>query len=314
MTKLNIGFAGTPEFALPCLEAIHNSAHSLKIIYTQPDRPAGRGRKIQASAVKLWATAHQIPVLQPVNFKAAPTIAELQALQLDVLVVIAYGLILPRAVLSSPQFGCINVHASMLPRWRGASPIQHALLFGDATSGISIMQMDHGMDTGDILLQNEYAIKPDETAASLHDALAQLAPASLMTILNTLPACIDNARAQSNQHATYAAKISKEDALIDWQDSAETIDRKIRAFNPWPVTYTQYDAISVRIHQAHITPTPSTHLPGTLVSITPEGICVATGSSDLCITQYQFAGGKVLTSTQWANNTRSPLHVGMRFL
>ncbi len=310
MTKLTIGFAGTPEFAVPCLQALHASEHAIKVIFTQPDRPAGRGQKLQPSAVKQWAQAHAIPIEQPLDFKATDRLAQLQALNLDVLVVIAYGLILPPRVLRTPRYGCINVHASMLPRWRGASPIQHALLFGDPTSGITIMQMDNGMDTGNILLQRPYRIKPFETAASLHNALALLAPEALMTILNTLPNCLTAAQAQAPFDATYAPKIQKQDAAIHWQDTAEQLERKIRAFNPWPIAYCQSGAQLIRIYAAHTTVHPSKFPPGTVVHLSQDGLVVATGSVDLCITQLQFAGGKILSVNAWANSARLPFSVG----
>jgi methionyl-tRNA formyltransferase len=313
MTKLNIGFAGTPDFGIPCLNALYHSEHTIKVIYTQPDRPAGRGRKLQASAVKLWALEHAIPVEQPLNFKAQDTRATLQAWELDVLIVIAYGLILPPAVLSAPQFGCINVHASLLPAWRGASPIQQALLQGDALSGVTIMQMDKGMDTGKILLQSEYPIPQQETTQSLHAALAELAPHALMTVLNTLPASLERAQIQNDSLATYAPKINKHDALIHWSESADIIDRKIRAFNPWPIAYTQCDTLSLRIYQAQLTGEPSSQPAGTIVDLTQAGLVVATGSENLCITQLQFPGGKRLDIHDWVRHTQKPLQIGMRF-
>ena len=316
MTKLNIGLAGTPDFVIPCLDALHTSEHALSVIYTQPDRPAGRGRKLQASPVKQWAQAHAIPLQQPLNFKATSTCEYLQALQLDVLVVIAYGLILPPAVLFTPRYGCINVHASLLPRWRGASPIQHALLYGDSLSGITIMQMDRGMDTGDILLQQTYSIKANETAASLHHALANLAPSALMTVLNSLPETLDNAYPQTDDSVTYAGKITKQQAEINWHASALDIERKIRAFNPWPVTYTHTHTanqqLTVRIHQAHLLPERSNHTPGTIVHIDTQGVRIATGSADLCITQLQFAGGKILPVAEWTHRPGRQLHAGMQ--
>ena len=309
--KLNIVFAGTPAFGLPCLDALAASAHQLQAIYTQPDRPAGRGRKLQASAVKEWALAHQLPVLQPLNFKQDEAISELAALTPDVLVVIAYGLILPRAVLDLPRLGCINVHASLLPRWRGASPIQQAVLQGDAETGITIMQMDSGLDTGDMLTRVSCPIGGHETAGNLHDRLAQLAADPLLATLDALASGQARAEAQDNNVTTYAPKISKADAAINWHQPAIAIDRQIRAFNPWPIAYTQINNTTLRIYQAKIVDKAHSQPPGTVLSVDKQGILVAAGEQAILIEQLQFPGAKTMTVADWLHADRPQIYVNL---
>jgi methionyl-tRNA formyltransferase len=313
MSHLNIIFAGTPEFGLPCLEALAQSPHRLQAIYTQPDRPAGRGRKLQASAVKEWALAHHLPVYQPLNFKSPEAIAELAALKPDLLIVIAYGLILPKAVLDIPTLGCVNVHASLLPRWRGASPIQHAILHGDKESGVTIMQMDVGMDTGAMLRKVSCVISNQDTAQTLHDKLAQISAQPLLETIEELALHRANPEEQNNELATYAGKINKEDALIDWHQSAAEIDQKIRAFNPWPIAYTLLNAEVLRVHQAQIATVEPKQKPGTVVQIDKKGMLVATGKQSLLIEKIQFPGGKVITIADALNSSKSPLHEGLVF-
>lgn len=311
MKPLSIVFAGTPAFALPCLDALASSEHKLKAIYTQPDRPAGRGRKLQASPVKEWALPHELPVYQPSNFKDRNTIDELAALAPDVMVVIAYGLILPEAVLNTPRLGCINVHASLLPNWRGASPIQHAILHGDVKSGVTIMQMDKGMDTGDALTIAECPIHPSDTAETLHDRLAELAVAPLLTTLAKLSQGQITPAPQNNELATYAPKINKEDGLIDWSQPARVLERKIRAFNPWPIAYTSINNTLLKIHQARIIAEKSTQIPGTILSLDRNGMAVAAGDGILLIERLQFPGGKAMSVQDWLNAGRRDLLTGM---
>jgi methionyl-tRNA formyltransferase len=311
MNELNIVFAGTPAFGLPCLDALIQSKHHLKTIYTQPDRPAGRGRKLQASAVKEWALTHKIPIYQPLNFKTAESIAELANLKPDVMVVIAYGLILPRAVLEIPRLGCINVHASLLPRWRGASPIQQAILSGDTLSGITIMQMDAGMDTGDMLCKIEYKLNELDTAGSLHDQLAKISAQSLLTTLDALANNQTQPEVQKVELASYASKINKKDALINWQDSAVKIDRLIRAFNPWPIAYTNLGEEILRIHQAQVIDMMCSQDPGTIISIDKKGMLVATGSKALLVMKIQFPGAKAISVADWLNSGKTQLHAGL---
>ncbi|MDI1352012.1 MAG: methionyl-tRNA formyltransferase [bacterium] len=313
MSTLNIVFAGTPEFGLPCLDALIQSPHHLQAIYTQPDRPAGRGRKVQASAVKEWALSHSIPVYQPLNFKNSAAIAELAALKPDVLVVIAYGLILPRAVLDIPRLGCINVHASLLPRWRGASPIQQAILHGDGQSGVTIMQMDVGLDTGNMLSKVHYSMSNKDTAQTLHDTLSLLSAQPLLNVLEGLATDTIISEVQDDELVTYAHKIHKEDACIQWHNSAVSIDRQIRAYNPWPSAYTLLQEHILRIHQAQVLSSTHSQLPGTILHIEKKGITVATGDQLLLIEKIQFPGARAITVADWLNSGKTQLQVGSIF-
>ncbi len=306
---MNIVFAGTPHFALPCLEAVAQSQHRLLAIYTQPDRPAGRGHKLQHSPVKEWALARDLPVYQPLNFKNQAAIDELSALQPDLMIVIAYGLILPRAVLDIPRLGCINVHASLLPRWRGASPIQQAILHQDAESGVTIMQMDAGMDTGAMLKTVSCSINSKDTAGMLHDTLASIAAAPLLGVLDLLQKGALTPTPQDEHLVTYAPKINKEDAAINWQKTAREIDCQIRAFNPWPIAYTHAKDETIRIHETTVLNINTTKPPGTILAIDKDGLQIATGERVLSIQRLQFAGGKVLKVADWLNAHRSQLHV-----
>lgn len=311
MSGLSVVFAGTPEFGVPCLDALYHSEHQLKAVYSQPDRPAGRGRQLQASAVKEWALAHDIPVHQPPNFKTPEAIAELAALKPDVLVVIAYGLILPRAVLEIPRLGCVNVHASLLPRWRGASPIQHAILHGDKESGVTIMQMDVGMDTGPMLTKAVCPILDTDTASSLHDKLAQSSIQPLLACLADLAQGKARPEVQDNALATYAGKISKEMARIQWQLSAYEIACSIRAYNPWPVAYTELGTDHIKIHQAQVIESKNGSTPGTILSLDKKGMLVATGNNALLVEKIQFPGSKVLSVADWLNAGKTQLYVGL---
>lgn len=307
---MNIVFAGTPAFALPCLNALSLSKHRLQAVYTQPDRPAGRGRKLQASAVKEWALAHQIPVFQPINFKQSEAIDQLASFSPDVLIVIAYGLILPKTVLDLPRLGCINVHASLLPRWRGASPIQHAVLEGDIQSGVTIMQMDVGMDTGPMLAEVSCLVGND-TAGQLHDRLAKIAAEPLLETLDALSSGQIQAQPQNNDLATYAPKINKEDAAINWNQPASAIERKIRAFNPWPIAYTHIGETILRVHEASLIAHRPSVKPGTIISIDKEGMLVATGEQAILVKIIQFPGGKAMAIADWLHAKRSQLDVGL---
>lgn len=311
-TSLNIVFAGTPAFTCPALDALAASKHHLSAIYTQPDRPAGRGRRLQASPAKQWAEKHQIPVYQPLNFKNQAAQDELKALKPDILVVIAYGLILPQAVLDIPRLGCINVHASLLPNWRGASPIQSSLLHGDAETGVTIMQLDAGMDTGPMLTRATCKIPPDATASSLHDTLAGLAAAPLLETLDALAENRAHPMAQNHELATYAPKITKQDAMIDWQKPAIHIERQIRAFNPWPIARTEADEQTLRIHQAHALSQSTDAEPGSIISLNASGMLVATGENILCVKTIQFAGGKALSISDWLNAQKQTLYLGLK--
>lgn len=303
MSRLNIVFAGTPEFGIPCLSAIADAGHNVCAVYTQPDRPAGRGRKVQFSAVKTWAIAHSCAVYQPENFKDPASIAQLSNLHADIMVVIAYGLILPKKVLAIPRLGCINVHASLLPRWRGAAPIQQAILAGDKETGVTIMQMDAGMDTGDILSLAKCPILPTDTAGSLHDKLAKLAIDPLLQVLHALSCKKVEGDRQNNDLASYAGKITKEQARIDWRHPAEAIARQIRAYNPWPISFTLDSAENtVRIYEAEAVPLDTAATPGCILAIDKTGILIAAGENALRLKKIQFGGGKVITIQDWINS------------
>lgn len=301
MKKLNVVFAGTPAFGLPTLEAILQSEHHLVAVYTQPDRPAGRGRKLQPSAVKQWALEKNIPVFQPEKLKSAEEHQRLADLKPDVMIVVAYGLLLPQAVLDIPTYGCINVHASILPRWRGASPIQQAILHGDAESGVTIMKMDAGLDTGDSLQISRCALNNDETAASLHDKLSLLAVEPLVQCLNNIEHCLAQAEKQEDSLATLAPKIQKDEACLNWQQSATQLDRQIRAFNPWPIAYFHLGEERIRVHQAQVINKTHEKTPGTVLNISPEGMLVACQEQCLLIHKLQFPGKKPVSVADWLN-------------
>lgn len=310
MKSLSIVFAGTPEFGLPCLEALHDSVHHIKAVYSQPDRPAGRGRKLQASPIKAWALDHNLPVYQPLNFKTPEALNELESLEPDVLIVIAYGIILPKAVLDIPKLGCINVHASLLPRWRGASPIQQAILHGDAQSGVTIMKMDVGLDTGAMYLKASCPISNLDTAGSLHDTLANLSPKPLLNTLDQLAAGQAVLEEQNNNHSTYAGKINKEDAQIRWELPAQELDRQIRAYNPWPISHMTINAEVIRIHQAQAIDLNCTETPGTILQMDKKGILIATGDKALLVQRIQLPGGRAISVADWLNAGKTHLYVG----
>ncbi len=296
---MKIVYAGTPEFAVPALEALLASAHTVIAVYTQPDRPAGRGRKLQASPVKQCALAHAIPVYQPDSLKTPDSQQQLAALQPDLMVVAAYGLLLPTAVLALPHHGCLNIHASLLPRWRGAAPIQRAILAGDRETGITIMQMDVGLDTGAMLLKKTCPIHADDNAQTLHDRLAPLGAQALLETLTQLEAGTMHAEPQDDAQACYAKKLLKNEALLDWQDDAELLSRQVRAFNPWPVAQTLYQEAALRIFAAQELPETGNAAPGTVLRAQREGVDVAAGKGVLRITQLQLPGGRVMSAADF---------------
>ncbi|TQV70687.1 methionyl-tRNA formyltransferase [Exilibacterium tricleocarpae] len=299
--SLRIVFAGTPEFAACHLRAIVASHHQVLAVYTRPDRPAGRGKKLRIGPVKQLAEAEQLPVYQPATLKTAAAQQELRALAADILVVVAYGLLLPPAVLETPRLGCINVHASLLPRWRGAAPIQRALEAGDSETGITIMQMDAGLDTGNMLLKAACPINEDDTAASLHDRLITLGTPALMETLALLSRGAVSGEAQDERLACYANKITKEEAALDWRRPAYELDRRIRAFYPFPICHTQIGAERLRIHAAQPVEAAHQALPGTILSAGEEGILVACGEQALRLTRLQLPGKKALAAAQVLN-------------
>lgn len=300
-------FAGTPEFAATALAATLAAGHEVALVLTQPDRPAGRGMALQASPVKRLAEQHGIPVFQPLTLKDAAARERVGAVGADVMIVAAYGLILPQAVLDMPRFGCINIHASLLPRWRGAAPIQRAILAGDAETGVCIMQMEAGLDTGPVMLSQSLAINAADTAATLHDRLAELGASLIVDALGRLPLPVSP---QSGEGVTYAAKLEKSEALIDWSKSAPEIDRQVRAFNPFPVASTTLDGVPLKIWAAQLEPADRCDpgaVPGELLMADRRGVVVACGSGALAITELQKAGGKRLQVAQFlAGHPLSP--------
>ncbi len=298
---LKIIFAGTPEFAARALDALLASPHRVLAVYTQPDRPAGRGRKLTPSPVKQRALAAGIEVRQPATLKDAAEQQALRELDADVMVVAAYGLLLPKAVLEIPRLGCINIHASLLPAWRGAAPIQRAILHGDRETGITIMQMDEGLDTGDILLMRACPIGEDDTAASLHDKLAELGAETLVEALDALAAGHLQARPQDHDQASYAHKLDKAEAWLEWDRPARELERRVRAFNPWPVAQTRYGDKTLRIWQARSLDEAPRAAPGTVIAAGKQGVDVATGEGVLRLLELQLPGGKPQPAASFVN-------------
>ena len=290
-------FAGTPEFAARALAALAQAGHEVVLVLTQPDRPAGRGMRLVPSAVKSLAQELGLQVYQPVSLKDAATLARLGGLDADAMVVAAYGLILPEPVLAFPRLGAINIHASLLPRWRGAAPIQRAILAGDALTGISIMRMDRGLDTGPLLAAESVAIAAEDTSASLHDKLANLGARLIVSVLAQLERGQLSAEPQAATGASYAAKIAKAEAEIDWSETAPELERKVRAFNPAPGAVAMIKGVGVKIWRAGLSPAEGA--PGTILEAGAAGIVVACGSKALRLLELQRAGGKKLAAAQF---------------
>ncbi len=298
---LKIIYAGTPEFAATALAALLETEHEVCAVYTQPDRPAGRGRKLKASPVKELALEHDIEVRQPESLKEAEAQQALAALEADVMIVAAYGLLLPKEVLEAPRLGCLNIHASLLPRWRGAAPIQRAILEGDSETGVTIMQMDVGLDTGDMLYKLATPITAEDNAQRLHDRLAELGAQAIVEALAALQAGELTPEPQDDALANYARKLSKAEAAIDWQQSAAQIARQVAAFNPWPVAQTSLDDKVVRIWEAEAVDGGGTAAPGSVVAEDKQGIDVACGEGALRLKRLQLPGGKPLTVAEFLN-------------
>lgn len=296
---LRIIFAGTPEFAAEHLKALLGSRHQVVAAYSQPDRPAGRGKKLTASPVKEVALMHQIPVYQPLNFKSSEAIAELAALNADLMVVVAYGLILPKVVLDAPRLGCINVHASILPRWRGAAPIQRAIEAGDSETGVTIMQMDVGLDTGDMLIKAFCPILSEDTGGSLHDKLIRIGTPALIEALDLIESGAIKPEKQDDSSSNYAPKLSKEEAALNWQLSAVELERKVRAFNPFPVSHTKPagtgDDQRIRVWAATASDKTANATPGSITQISAEGLWVACKNGQLVLEQLQLPGKKAMS-------------------
>jgi methionyl-tRNA formyltransferase len=308
--SLNIIFAGTPEFAAKHLAALYASEHNIIAVYTQPDRHAGRGKKLMPSVVKLLALDHGTSIYQPASLKNEEAQQELASLNADIMIVVAYGLILPKTVLDTPKLGCLNVHGSLLPKWRGAAPIQRAIWAGDKFTGISVMQMDEGLDTGAVLLEKSMAIIGAATSASLYDDLAELGPQILLETLENL----DNLTptVQNNDEATYAHKLSKEEARIDWTLSAQQLARNVRAFNPWPFVWFIHNDESIKVWQVEVVESFGELTEGTIVNVDKNGIEVATGEHNLLLSIIQFPSKKAQPVADIINGKPALFVVGQR--
>ncbi|MFJ4260608.1 methionyl-tRNA formyltransferase [Pseudomonas monteilii] len=305
---MRIVFAGTPEFAAEHLKALLDSPYEIVAVYTQPDRPAGRGQKLMPSAVKALAVAHDIPVFQPQTLRNADAQAELAALKPDLMVVVAYGLILPQVVLDIPRLGCINSHASLLPRWRGAAPIQRAVEAGDAESGVTVMRMEAGLDTGPMLLKVVTPISADDTGGTLHDRLAEMGPPAVVQAIAGLADGSLQGEVQDDALATYAHKLNKDEARIDWSRPAVELERKIRAFNPWLACHSTLDGESVKVQAASVS--TGTGTPGEILSASKDGLIVACGEQALNLTRLQLPGGKALNFSDLFNSRREKFAAG----
>ncbi|MGV6987278.1 MULTISPECIES: methionyl-tRNA formyltransferase [Providencia] len=301
---LKIIFAGTPDFAAKHLAALLDTRHQIVGVLTRHDKPAGRGKKLTPSPVKVLAEEHQIPVFQPVSLKDSENQQWIKNQNADLMIVVAYGLILPQAVLDIPRLGCLNVHGSLLPRWRGAAPIQRSIWAGDTETGVTIMQMDAGLDTGDMLYKAICPINPSDTSASLYDKLAIIGPEALIHTVEMLSSGLCTAEKQDDSLANYAEKLSKEEARINWQDDAVHIERCIRAFNPWPMSYFMVEEQLIKVWQAEALEEAHDKQPGTIISADKKGICIATGNGILNITQLQPPGKKAMSAQDILNSRR----------
>ena len=309
---LRIVFAGTPEFAAEHLKALLNSPYQVVAVYTQPDRPAGRGQKLMPSPVKQLALQHEIAVYQPQTLRDPAAQAELAALKPDLLVVVAYGLILPQVVLDIPRLGCINSHASLLPRWRGAAPIQRAIQAGDAESGVTVMQMEAGLDTGPMLLKVSTPISADDTGGSLHDRLAELGPPAVLQAIAGLAGGSLRGEVQDDSLATYAHKLNKDEALLDWSRPAVELERLIRAFNPWPICHSSLNGAPLKVLAAQLVTEQGEGrgAPGEILAASKDGLTVACADGALRLTRLQLPGGKALNFADLFNSRREQFAVG----
>lgn len=301
---LRIIFAGTPDFAARHLVALLSTQHRVVGVLTPPDKPAGRGKKLTTSPVKELALTHDIPVYQPTSLKTEESHEWIKAQQADIMIVVAYGMLLPKAVLEIPRLGCLNVHGSLLPRWRGAAPIQRALWAGDKETGVTIMQMDVGLDTGDMLYKASCPITYEDTSASLYEKLAELGPKALINTLDLITSNKIKAEKQDDDLANYAQKLSKEEAKIDWSLSAEQIERCIRAFNPWPISFFMLDEHSVKVWKAQVIADKTDQPAGSVLRADKTGIYIATGEGILNITELQPSGKKPMASADFLNSKR----------
>ncbi len=307
-SSLRIVFAGTPEFAASHLQALLDSEHSVVAVYTQPDRPSGRGQKLTPSAVKQLALKHDIPVLQPVNLRSPEAQQELATFNADLMVVVAYGLILPQVILDTPRLGCINSHASLLPRWRGAAPIQRAIEAGDSQSGVTVMQMEAGLDTGPMLLKVSTPILATDTGGSLHDRLATLGPDAVLQAIQGLADGSLTGEKQLDGLATYAHKLNKQAAVIDWQRPATELDCRIRAMYPWPICHTTLAGETLKVHTVQLA--EGQGQPGEILSADREGLLVACGEQALRLTLVQLPNGKALAFSDLLNSKQELFQTG----
>lgn len=308
---MRILFAGTPVFAVPSLKALVAAGHDIPVVLTQPDRPAGRGRRAVGGPVKECARAMDIEIMQPETLKSASVMAHIERLGPDVMVVVAYGMLLKRKVLDLPEHGCINVHASLLPRWRGAAPIHRAIEAGDSKTGISIMQMDEGLDTGPILAQRSTPIAPQDTTGSLHDRLALIGADLLVETLELVEQGTARRVPQNEYMATYASKIRPDDARVDWHRSAVQIERQIRAMDPWPVARATHGGRTIRLWKAVVVREDSKVAPGVVVRSGPDGVDITCGEHVLRVTALQREGGKRMAAAEFLNGYR--IDVGEKF-
>ena len=306
---MRIVFAGTPEFAAEHLKALLGTQHQVIAVYTQPDRPAGRGHKLMPSPVKQLAVEHGIPVYQPATLRAPEAQAELAALQPDLMVVVAYGLILPQVVLDTPRLGCINSHASLLPRWRGAAPIQRAVQAGDDESGVTVMQMEAGLDTGPMLLKVSTPIAPSDTGGSLHDRLAALGSQAVIQAVDALAAGTLTGEVQDDSLANYAHKLNKDEARIDWSRPAVELERQVRAFNPWPICHSTLNGEPLKVLAATLG--EGSGQPGQILAASKDGLTVACGEGALRLTRLQLPGGKPLSFADLYNSRREQFAPGL---
>lgn len=313
-SKLNIVFAGTPDFAEVILAALLKSQHHVMAVYTQPDRSAGRGQKLQMSPVKRLAAHYDIPVHQPLSLQEGDVQQQVADYNPDIMIVVAYGLILPKAVLSTPKLGCLNVHASLLPRWRGAAPIQHAILAGDKQTGVGLVQMEESLDSGPVFAEATCEIRADDTSQTLHDRLAILGAQLLIENISKIASGNIFAHPQDSSASTYATKIKKSDAAIQWQLPAVNLERQIRAFCPWPISFSELDGQTIRIWQAKVVDIGNvTQPPGTIVQINKNGIDVATGSACLRVSRLQLPNKKPLPVSDILNAYADLFAPGKRF-
>ena len=301
---LRIIFAGTPDFAARHLDALLSSGHQVVGVFTQPDRPAGRGKKLMPSPVKVLAEEHGLPIYQPASLRPQENQQLVADLNADVMVVVAYGLILPKAVLDMPRLGCVNVHGSLLPRWRGAAPIQRSLWAGDAETGVTIMKMDVGLDTGDMLFKLACPITNEDTSATLYDKLADLGPQGLIETLQQLADNMATPEVQDEALVTYAEKLSKEEAQLDWSLSAAQLERCIRPFNPWPMSWMMIDDQPVKVWKASVIDGDTSEEPGTIIEVSKQGIQVATAKGILNLESLQPAGKKAMSAQDLLNSRR----------